>query len=163
MPHLGILRLSQCPQVQGRGREEELQMSKRGTGEAEQGFMMEQQGKIRCTAELNNMNNRCIAEVQQRHYTELRIHNTAISSQFNIKFTSNLIEQVFAQTKTKYRSDGNLLPERTIVLVSRFSPKISEKQKSNSCLKQRLYTDKMGSSHVEKLQFWFERYPDFRP
>ena len=67
MPHLGILRSSQCPQVQGRGREEELQMSKRGTGgtgEAEQGFMMEQQGKIRCTVVVNKMNNRCIAEVQ---------------------------------------------------------------------------------------------------
>ena len=39
MPLLGILRSSQCPQVQGRGREEELQKSKRGpggTGEAEQ-------------------------------------------------------------------------------------------------------------------------------
>ena len=66
-PAFGTLRSSQCPQVQGRGREEELQMSKRGTGgtgEAEQGFMMEEQGKIRCTAEVHKMNNRCIAEVQ---------------------------------------------------------------------------------------------------
>ena len=41
-PAFGTLRSSQCPQVQGRGREEELQKSKRGTGgkgEAEQGHM----------------------------------------------------------------------------------------------------------------------------
>ena len=78
-PAFGTLRSSQCPQVQGRGREEELQKSKRGTGgtgEAEQGHMRGQQGKIGCTAEVHKMNNRCIEEVQQRHDTELRIHNT---------------------------------------------------------------------------------------
>ena len=103
-PAVGTLRSSQCPQVQGRGREEELQKGKRGTGgtgEAEQRHMRGQLGKIRCTSEVHKMNNRCIVEVQQRHYTELRIHNTAISTQFNIKFTSPLTEQVLALDKDK--------------------------------------------------------------
>ena len=40
------------------------------------GTLEEQQGDIRCTAEVHKMNDMCIAEVHQRPYTELRIQNT---------------------------------------------------------------------------------------
>ena len=65
----------------GRGREEELQKSKEGTVQGvkerqNRGTLEEQQGDIRCTAEVHKMNNRCKADIHQKPYTELRIHNT---------------------------------------------------------------------------------------
>ena len=69
---------SQYPQVNGRGRVEELKKSNRGTRgtrEAKQEHMIGTTEDKRCTTEEHEMNNRGSREVQQRPYTELRIHN----------------------------------------------------------------------------------------
>ena len=72
------MRSSRCPHVQDKRRRGELERSKRGTGgtgEAEKGLIRGTTEEMRCTAEVHKMNIKCIAEVRQRRYTELRMHD----------------------------------------------------------------------------------------
>ena len=81
MPLWYILRFSQCPQVKGGGRVEELKKSKRstmGTREAKQEHMRGTTGDIRCTTEVQKMSSPGTTEVQQKPFTKLRIRNTYI-------------------------------------------------------------------------------------
>ena len=60
------MRSSQCPQVKGRGRVEELKKSKRGTRGTREVEQEQETGGRRCTAEVHEMNNRGTTEALHR-------------------------------------------------------------------------------------------------
>ena len=126
-PLCGILRSSQCPQVKGRGRVEELQKSKRRTKcswKAEQEHM-------RGTEDVQQRYMRWTKEVQQRPYTEPRIHNTDFTrwSHFTVVNLGAWWSKGHQPRSFFSRNDRWGIPKKFFIL-----PDVSVMNSSHSCM-----------------------------